>query len=260
MPRFKMTVEYDGTGFAGWQRQKDALGVQQVLEDALFKMFHRFIEVTGSGRTDAGVHALGQVAHFDLSAAEIQQRKINEFKLREGLNALVRPFAVSVLEITEVSLDFHARFDARRRTYLYVILNRRAQAALEKGKVWHISYPLDEKKMDDAAQILVGRHDFSTFRAAQCQAKSPIKTLDSLHVWRQGERIFIKAEARSFLHHQVRNFAGALAFVGQGKWTKKTLQEALDAKDRRKGAVTAPPDGLYFVKVEYKEETKTPEK
>ncbi len=251
MPRFKITVEYDGTDFAGWQRQKEALSVQQVLEDALSKMFHRAIEVTGSGRTDAGVHARGQAAHFDLSAEEINRKGMNEFKLREGLNALVRPFPVSVLEAEIVSDDFHARFDAKQREYLYIILNRRAPAALERGKVWHISYPLDEKKMDEAAQVLIGRHDFSTFRAAQCQAKSPVKTLDFLHVWREGEYVFIRAKARSFLHHQVRNFAGALAFVGQGKWTRRRLEEALAAKDRRKGAVTAPADGLYFMKVLY---------
>ena len=186
-----------------------------------------------------------------LSAEEMNRKEMNEFKLREGLNALVRPFPVSVLEAEIVSDDFHARFDAKQREYLYIILNRRAPAALERGKVWHISYPLDEKKMDEAAQVLIGRHDFSTFRAAQCQAKSPVKTLDFLHVWREGEYVFIRAKARSFLHHQVRNFAGALAFVGQGKWTRRRLEEALAAKDRRRGAVTAPADGLYFMKVLY---------
>ena len=199
----------------------------------------------GAGRTDAGVHALGQVAHVDL------ERSWDVFKLRNALNANVRPHPVSVLAISEVGEDFHARFSATRRHYLFRILNRRSPPALDRGKVWWLPVDLDAEAMHDAAQLLVGKHDFSTFRAAQCQAQSPVKTLDRIDVARYGELIELRCDARSFLHNQVRSMVGSLRLVGEGKWRAQDLKRALDARDRARCGPVSPPDGLYLLKVDY---------
>lgn len=245
MARYRLTIEYDGEPFVGWQLQAAGLSVQGVLEQAVATINAVPAAVHGAGRTDAGVHALGQVAHVDLIKAW------DVFKLRNALNANVRPHPISVLEVAEVPGDFHARFSAIRRHYLYRILNRRSPPALDRGKVWWLPVDLDAAAMHAAAQLLVGHHDFTTFRAAQCQAKSPLKTLDRLDVARCGELIEIRTDARSFLHNQVRSMVGSLKLVGEGKWRPRDLQTALAAADRARCGTVSPPDGLYLLKVDY---------
>ncbi|CAN5289685.1 tRNA pseudouridine(38-40) synthase TruA [soil metagenome] len=245
MPRYRLTIEYDGTGFAGWQYQPNAPTIQGVLEDAIRALGVPAITVHAAGRTDAGVHALAQVAHVDLA------RDWEPFVLRNALNAHVRPHPVSVLDVELVADDFHARFSARRRSYLYRILARRAPPALDRNKVWWLPIALDCGAMHDAAQGLTGRHDFTTFRSVQCQAQSPVKTLDRLDVSREGDEIVIRAEARSFLHHQVRSMVGSLKLVGEGKWRARDLLAALQSCDRQKCGPVAPPGGLYLVRVDY---------
>ncbi len=245
MPRYKLTIEYDGTPFSGWQMQACERSVQGVLEAAVAVINGERAVVHGAGRTDAGVHALGQVAHVDLA------RAWDFFELRNALNANVRPHPVSVLEVAEVYNDFHARFSATRRHYLYRILNRRSPPALDKRKVWWLPVELDADAMHEAAQLLLGKHDFTTFRAAACQAQSPVKTLDRLDVARYGELIEIRAEARSFLHSQVRSIVGTLKLVGEGKWRPADVKAALDAADRTRCGPVSPPDGLYLLRVEY---------
>ncbi len=245
MPRYKLTLEYDGAPFVGWQMQANGLSVQAVIEGAVATINGAPAVVQGAGRTDAGVHALGQVAHVDLA-------KIwDPFVLRNALNANVRPHLVSVLEVDPVADDFHARFSATSRHYLYRILNRRSPPALDRGKVWWLPVDLDAEAMHGAAQVLIGRHDFTTFRAAQCQSASPVKTLDRLDVARYGELIEIRAVARSFLHNQVRSIVGSLRLVGEGKWRARNLQAALEARDRSRCGPVSPPDGLYLLKVAY---------
>ncbi len=248
MPRYKLTLEYDGTGLVGWQRQGNGLSVQEILETAVERFCGKRVTVHGAGRTDAGVHALAQVAHLDLP------RETNPETIRNALNQHVKPHAVSVLNAERVSDAFDARRSARGRVYLYRILNRRAPPALERGRVWHVGPELDAEAMHEAAQILVGKHDFSSFRDTMCQAKSPVKTLDALEVARAGDEIRIEARARSFLHHQVRNMAGTLKLVGAGKWDKSDVKKALDARDRRAAGPTAPPEGLCLVRVVYAED------
>ncbi len=245
MQRFKLTIEYDGRPFSGWQMQKNAVTVQQVMEEAVHSICGENIRVFGSGRTDAGVHALGQVAHLDM------EKVIKADRLMGGMNFYLRRYPVAVLACKEVSDDFDARFSSLKRHYIYRILNRRAPAAVRRGLVWHVPVPLNADAMQDAAQVLVGHHDFTTFRAVQCQSKSPKKTLDKLEVIRQGEDITVHASARSFLHHQVRSMVGTLKLVGEGKWTKADVAMALAARDRQELGLNAPPDGLYFVRVEY---------
>jgi tRNA pseudouridine38-40 synthase len=245
MPRYKLLIEYDGTGFAGWQLQDILPTVQGVLESAVAKLNGQRCLVYGAGRTDAGVHALAQVAHVDLP------KQWDPFVLCNAINGNVRPHRVSVVEAEEVAENFHARFSATERRYLYRIQNRRAPPALDHGKVWHVPAPLDSDAMHNAAQVLVGKHDFSTFRAASCQALSPVKTLELLKVSRFGDEIEIEAVARSFLHNQVRSMVGTLKQVGDGKWTARDLQKALAAKDRAACGVVAPPQGLYLVSVGY---------
>lgn len=258
MPRYLLTLEYDGAGFAGWQRQSNRLGVQQVMENAAAAFSGEAAAVHGAGRTDAGVHALGQCAHLDLNA------EFNPDTVRDALNFHARPHAVSVISARRVRGDFHARFDALARHYKYRIFNRRPRPALERGRAWWTPKPLDAAAMADAAGALTGEHDFTTFRAAGCQASSPVKTLDALKVRRggggsgegggDGENpcvIVIEASARSFLYHQVRNIVGALALVGAGKWTKADLKAALDARDRAAGGPAAPAEGLYLTRVDY---------
>lgn len=245
MPRYKLTIEYDGSPFLGWQVQDSGLTVAGALEEAVEKLSGERAKVSGAGRTDTGVHALGQVAHIDLA------KEWETDTVRDGMNAHLRPHPVAVLSAERVNEDFDARFSATKRHYLYRILNRRADLALERDRVWRVVRPLDEKRMHEAAQHLVGNHDFTTFRAAECQAKSAIKTLDAFEVSRDGQEIRIKASARSFLHHQVRSIVGSLAQVGEGKWTPADMKRALDARDRSACGPVAPPDGLYLVRVDY---------
>lgn len=245
MPRYKLTIEYDGSGLVGWQRQANGLSVQEVLETAVERFCGEAVTVHGAGRTDAGVHALAQTAHLDLP------REASPDVIRNALNHHVKPAAVAVLAVERVAESFDARRSARGRVYLYRILNRRPLPALERGRVWHVGPRLDAEAMQEAAQLLVGKHDFTTFRDTLCQAKSPVKTLDRLDVTRAGDEIRIEARARSFLHHQVRNMVGTLKLVGAGKWRVADVAQALAARDRRAGGPTAPPEGLYLVEVIY---------
>lgn len=245
MPRYRLTLEYDGRPFCGWQRQADRLSVQQALEEAIGRFSGETAVTQAAGRTDAGVHALGQVAHFDL------ERDWDPFKVREALNYHLKPHPVAVLEAERVDESFEARFSATSRSYEYLILNRRARPALDEGKVWHVPVPLDVDAMHAAAQLILGRHDFSTFRAAECQANSPIRTLDMFSVSREGEYVACRAKARSFLHSQVRSMVGSLKLVGEGKWRPEQFRAALDAADRSRCGPLAPPDGLYLTAVGY---------
>jgi len=229
----------------GWQRQDHGPSVQQTLEDAIRRMTGEQAAVHAAGRTDAGVHALAMSAHVDIA------RPLTEHRLREGLNALVRPDPISVLAVGQVADDWHARFSCIGRNYLYRISNRRAPPALDKGRVWHVPVPLDAGAMATGAAMLVGRHDFTTFRSAQCQSESPVKTLDRLEVAVAGEEIHVRAEARSFLHHQVRSMVGCLALVGRGQWRPGDIARALEARDRAALGFNAPPEGLYFIAARY---------
>jgi tRNA pseudouridine38-40 synthase len=245
MTRWKLTIEYDGEPFMGWQRQEHGPSVQQTLEEALQRMTGEQAQFIGAGRTDAGVHALAMSAHVDV------ERDMTPHRLREGLNALVRPHPISVLEVEPVADDWHARFSCTGRRYLYRILARRAPPALDAGRVWHIPARLDVEQMRDGAAHLIGRHDFTTFRSAQCQSDSPVKTLDRLEVAQAGEEIRVVAAARSFLHHQVRSMVGCLALVGRGQWAPEDMRKALEARDRSALGFNAPPHGLYFVEAVY---------
>jgi tRNA pseudouridine38-40 synthase len=245
MPRYKLTLEYDGTPFVGWQLQENGLSVQGRLAQAIKDFSGEDVVPRGAGRTDAGVHASGQVAHFDL----IKDWEAN--KVRDALNAQLRPEPVSVLLCETAADDFDARFSAKARHYVYRIIDRRAPLALERNRAWGVFRKLDAKAMHDAAQVLVGRHDFTTFRSTECQAASPEKTLDRLDVSRHGEVIRIEASARSFLHNQVRSMVGSLKAVGEGRWTKADLEKALKACDRAACGPVAPPHGLYLVRVDY---------
>jgi tRNA pseudouridine38-40 synthase len=245
LTRWRLTIEFDGGSFMGWQRQDHGPTVQQTLEEAIHRMTGELAAVHGAGRTDAGVHALAMTAHVDLA------RTLTEHRLREGLNALVRPHPVSVLAVEKVADDWHARFSCVERRYLYRILNRRAPAALDAGRVWHVAVPLDVAPMQQGAARLVGRHDFTTFRSAHCQSDSPVKTLDRLDVRGAGDEIHIEAAARSFLHHQVRSMVGCLGLVGRGQWSPEDIGKALEARDRSALGLNAPPHGLYFVEAIY---------
>jgi len=246
VPRYRLTIEYDGTGLVGWQRQPNGLSVQAALEAAVEKFCGERVTVHGAGRTDAGVHALAQVAHLDLA------REAPVDTIRGALNHHLRPAAISVLEVEAVPAGFHARISAIGRVYRYRILNRRPPPMLDRMRVWHVAPPLDLAAMREGARHLVGHHDFSTFRDSLCQAKSPVKTLDALEVTGVGEEIHIEARARSFLHHQVRNMAGTLKLVGLGQWTPDAVATALALRDRRAGGPTAPAEGLYLIEVVYK--------
>ncbi|MEO6015152.1 MAG: tRNA pseudouridine(38-40) synthase TruA [Devosia sp.] len=245
MPRYKLTLEYDGTPFSGWQRQADALSVQQVVEEAIEKMAGERVVIQAAGRTDSGVHALGQVVSFDLG------KDWDPFRIREALNFHTKPHPVAIVACEAVPDSFEARFSALGRHYEYRMLNRRGRPALEDFRVWHCPMALDADAMHAAAQLILGRHDFTTFRAAECQAKSPEKTLDRLDVLREGEMIVVRASARSFLHSQVRSMVGSLKLVGEGKWSPRDFRNVLDARDRSRCGPLAPPEGLYLVRVDY---------
>jgi tRNA pseudouridine38-40 synthase len=245
MPRYKLTLEYDGTPFVGWQLQENGPSVAGALAEAIERFAGERPDVSGAGRTDAGVHALGQVAHIDL------EKEWDAATVRDALNAHLRPHPIAVISAERVADDFHARFSATKRHYRYRIVNRRADLVIEHERAWRIGKLLDARAMHEAAQALVGHHDFTTFRSAECQAKSPQKTLDRLDVAREGEDIRIEASARSFLHHQVRSMVGSLALVGEGRWRVGDLAKALAAKDRSACGPVAPACGLYLVRVDY---------
>lgn len=245
MPRFRLDIEYDGTNFCGWQRQANGLAVQQVIEDALTAIDGQTATIRGAGRTDTGVHATAQVAHVEL----VKDWRAD--KLRDAVNAHMRPHLVAVRAASRVAQDFDARFSAIRRHYLYRIVNRRAPLTIDAGKAWLVKRPLDAQAMHEAAQALVGKFDFSTFRDSDCQAESPIRTLERFDVTRAGEEIHVYASARSFLHRQVRSMVGSIEHVGSGKWSARDLREALESKDRRRCGMVAPAAGLYLIGVDY---------
>ena len=245
MPRYKLIIEYDGTPFCGWQIQENGSTVQGALEAAVKAISGENARVHGAGRTDAGVHALGQVAHCDI------EKQFPPGRLRDGLNAHLRPNPIGVLSAEIVPDTFEARFSAKKRHYLYRITNHRANLALDVGRVWRVPRHLDADAMHEAAQRLLGKHDFTTFRDTECQAKSPEKTLDQLDVIRNGDAVSIVTSARSFLHSQVRSMVGSLVWVGEGRWSADDLAAALAARNRAACGPVAPPDGLYLVRVEY---------
>ena len=245
MPRYRVILEYDGGPFSGWQRQENGPSVQGALEEAIFNLSGERVTATGAGRTDAGVHARGQVAHFDLV------KQFPADTVRDALNAHLRPDPVTVLDAAVAAPDFHARFWAVARLYEYRILCRRAPPALERGHVWHVARELNVSAMQAGARALIGQHDFTTFRATECQAKSPVKTLDRFDVMAQGEEIAFLAGARSFLHHQVRSMVGTLKLVGEGKWRAGDVARALKACDRTACGTVAPPEGLTLLRVDY---------
>ncbi len=247
MPRFRMTIEYDGSNYVGWQRQDNGPSVQGAVEKAILSLTQERVVIRGAGRTDSGVHACGQVAHADFS------RQWKPDTLRNALNAHLGQAGeqVAILETGEVPDDFDARFSALRRHYLYRIISRPAPLALEARRAWWVPKPIDHDAMHAAAQVLVGRHDFTTFRSTHCQANSPVRTLDRLDVTRNGDVIEMRATAQSFLHNQIRSFAGTLKLVGDGRWTPEDVRKALEARDRKACGPVAPPDGLYFMQVDY---------
>lgn len=245
MPRYKLTIEYDGAPFCGWQIQGFGASVQGVLTQAALALTGETVSVNGAGRTDAGVHATGQIAHIDLT------RDWRTDQVRDGMTAQLRPHPVAVIAAEKVADDFDARFSATRRHYLYRIVNRRGDLTLDRGKAWRVAPPLDSDAMHAAAQRLLGKHDFTTFRDSECQAKSPLRTLDQLDVTRNGTEIRIFTSARSFLHSQVRSMVGSLVQVGTGRWTGDDLFAALQARNRAACGQVAPPDGLYLTKVDY---------
>ncbi|MGO4871738.1 MAG: tRNA pseudouridine(38-40) synthase TruA [Roseiarcus sp.] len=247
MPRYKLTIEYDGTDFSGWQRQANGASIQQALEEALFALTGERPTVHGAGRTDAGVHAMGQVAHVDL------KREWRGWRLREAINAHLNPQPIAALEAEPAADHFDARRSATMRHYLYRIVNRRAPLTFERGRAWHVKRELDAAAMHEAARALLGRHDFSTFRDSQCQAKSPVRTLTRLDVTRAGDRVEFAVSALSFLHRQVRSMVGSLVEVGLGKWRADNLREALEAADRSRCGQVAPACGLYLARVDYAE-------
>jgi len=246
MFRYKLTIEYDGSRFCGWQRQEAGVpSVQEAIETALYTLFKEKTLVEGAGRTDSGVHALGQVAHCELSYDHPL------YRIQDGLNFFLMPQGASILKIETVPLDFHARFSATSRSYIYKIFNRRAPSPLERRRMWHVVRPLDFVSMQNAATLLLGTHDFSAFRAGECQAASPVKTLDHFTLTQEGEQITAFVQARSFLHHQVRIMMGTLQQVGLGKWPSAKIHEILEGRNRRYAGPTAPPHGLYLAQVGY---------
>ncbi len=245
MPNYKIIIEYDGTELAGWQKQPCQQTAQTLLEDAIFSLSQEKVDITAAGRTDAGVHAIGQVANFKL------EKDFDLYSLRQGINFYMANKPVAVVDAEKVSDDFSARFSAKKRYYKYIILNRSSVPVLERNRVWHIAADLDLSKMKAAAKHLIGKHDFTSFRSSDCQAKNPVRTLDEIRIEREGEHIYLYFSALSFLHHQIRNITGTLAQVAMGKILPDEIKNILAAKDRTKAGVQAPAAGLYFVKVDY---------
>jgi len=245
MARYRLTIEYDGRPFVGWQRQENGPSIQAALEEAIPKFCGETVTVFAAGRTDTGVHALGQVVHIDL------ERETSPDEIQGALNFHLKPAPVAVLDVAEVALEFHARFDAKARHYLYRIVNRRAPLTIQAGLAWRVPVPLDVEAMQAGANLLIGKHDFTTFRSIQCQSRSPVKTLDVFEFTRTGDVIEARVKARSFLHHQVRSMVGTLKLVGEGSWTVEDVRLALEARDRTALGLNAPPDGLYLTKVDY---------
>lgn len=245
MPRYKATIEYDGTALVGWQRQKEGASVQQSIEEAIVKFCGEEVRIQGAGRTDAGVHALGQVASFDLS------KDHSPYTVQNAINQHLKPARIAIVDCELVDDEFSARFSATARHYLYRIINRTPRLTLDAGYAWHVRPELDHELMHKVAQNLVGKHDFSSFRAAACQAKSPVKTLTRLDITREDEEVQIRVSAPSFLHNQVRAMVGSLSFVGTGQWSERDFLAAKDAKDRQRGGPNAPPHGLYLTDVDY---------
>ena len=245
MPRYRLLIEYDGTPFVGWQFQANGATVQQALEDAIARFSGETVRIQGAGRTDTGVHATGQVAHVDLA------REWPTDVVRDAVNAHLRPAPIAILAAARVPDTFNARTSAVKRHYVYRIVARRAPLALDANRAWHIKHRLDAAAMHAAAQLLVGRHDFTTFRAAECQAASPVKSIDRLDVERIGDEVRVHASARSFLHHQVRSIVGSLQLVGSDRWTRDELGAALEARDRSRCGPMAPSCGLYLIGVDY---------
>ena len=245
MTRYKLTIEFNGSNYHGWQMQASAPSIQAELEKAAYKFCQSECRFHAAGRTDAGVHATGMVAHVDIP------REMEAFKIMEALNFHLKEVPISILHSEAVDEDFHARFSAKKRYYRYHIINRRAKLSFQRNLAWQVKDELKVDAMQEAAQVLVGKHDFTTFRSVQCQSKSPLKTLESLSVSRDDENIYIDTSAISYLHHQVRSMVGCLYYVGKGKWTKEDMKEALDATDRSALGYNAPPDGLYFMRVDY---------
>ena len=245
MQRFQIKVEYDGTNFVGWQYQKNGLSIQEILQNAIFQFSKEKVTVTGAGRTDAGVHAIAQMAHFDL------KKKIKKKSFILGVNQYIRNNLVAILNIKKTNNKFHSRFDAKKRTYQYVIINRQSSLALQKNKAWHIRKKLDLKAMKKGAKLLLGTHDFSTFRASSCGAKSPIKTLKKVSIKKNKERIILKFTSKSFLQQQVRSMVGCIKYLGEGKWRLEDFIKAFKSKKRSNCAPPAPPYGLYLEKVDY---------
>ena len=245
MPRFKCIVEYDGTHFVGWQRQLNGRSVQEAIEQAIEKIAEKKIIISGAGRTDAGVHAVHQVFHFDFN------KDIDAKKITDALNFYLKNESISILKTELTNADFDSRRDAKLRIYKYVIINRESPLSIEKDRAWQLKIKLDEKKMNDAAQILIGTHDFTTFRSASCSAKSPIKTMEKINIFKKNDYIYSYFESQSFLQHQVRSMMGCIKLVGENKWTKKDLLDALNSKDRSKCASPAPAAGLYLENIFY---------
>lgn len=245
MPRLKCIVEYDGTHFVGWQRQLNGRSVQEAIELAIEKVAEKKITIFGAGRTDAGVHAINQVFHFDFN------KDIDAKKITDALNFHLKNESISILKTESINDDFDARRDAKLRIYKYVIINRGSPLSIEKDRAWQLKIKLDETKMNDAAQILIGNHDFTTFRSASCGAKSPIKTMEKINIFRKDDYIYSYFESQSFLQHQVRSMTGCIKLVGENKWTKKDLLDALNSKDRSKCASPAPAAGLYLENIIY---------
>ena len=245
MNRYKITIEYFGTNFVGWQKQENGISVQEAIEDAIFAFTKQKAMVYAAGRTDAGVHARGQVGHFDLDES------IGNVRLMRALNHFIMPHKISIISCEKVTEDFHARFSAKKRHYEYIILNRSAYGVIDEDRVWHVHQHLDLDKMKKAAACLIGHHDFSSFRSKECQAHSPMKTLDEVEILSEGDYIKFRLSSKSFLHHMVRNIVGTLSMVGAGKFQPEDIKSILEAKDRVAAGVTAPACGLYFMKVLY---------
>ena len=246
MKRYKIKIEYDGVPFVGWQKQENGVSIQGCLEKALQNIFEEEVIIFGAGRTDAGVHAMGQVAHFD-----IQNKTMETYVIKNAINDHLRPYPISILHIEEANNSFHARFSATQRKYLYRIINRKSPLTIEKGRAWHVYKDLDIDKMKKCSPLLEGKHDFTTFRSAHCQSDSPVKTLDQVKISRTDENIYLGFVAKSFLHHQIRSIVGSIKLVGEDNWTIEHFDEVLKSKDRKKCGALAPPDGLYFMEVKY---------